>query len=77
MDEIERAAIRDEGYDPDNPDVVAALDPLRAELAAIGNWSSFIASARAARPACEAAVNAEPTLIEGKPRNARLVWRRP
>jgi hypothetical protein len=33
MDEIERAAIRDEGYDPDDPDVVAALDRVRAELA--------------------------------------------
>ncbi|MDH6247907.1 hypothetical protein M2432_005581 [Mycobacterium sp. OTB74] len=37
MDASERAAIRAEGYDPDNPDVVAALDPVRAELAAIGN----------------------------------------
>jgi hypothetical protein len=27
MDEIERAAIRDEGYDPDDPAVIAALDP--------------------------------------------------
>jgi hypothetical protein len=26
MDEIERAAIRDEGYDPDGPEVVAAID---------------------------------------------------
>jgi hypothetical protein len=57
-DEIERAANRDEGYEPDNPDVVAALDPVRAELAAIGNWSRLIALARTARPACEAAVNA-------------------
>jgi hypothetical protein len=35
MDEIERAAIRDEGYDPDNPAVLAALDQVRAELAAL------------------------------------------
>lgn len=35
MDEIERAAIRNEGYDPDDPDVVAALDRVRAELAAL------------------------------------------
>jgi hypothetical protein len=27
MDEIEREAIRDEGYDPDDPAVVAALNP--------------------------------------------------
>jgi hypothetical protein len=33
MDEIERAAIRDEGYDPDDPKVVAALDRVRAEQA--------------------------------------------
>ena len=32
MDEIERAAIRDEGYDPDDPGVVAALDIVRWEL---------------------------------------------
>jgi hypothetical protein len=32
MDEIERAAIRDEGYDPDDPEVVAALDRVRDEL---------------------------------------------
>jgi hypothetical protein len=35
MDDIERAAIRDEGYDPDDPEVVAALDRVRAELAAV------------------------------------------
>jgi hypothetical protein len=34
VDEIERAAIRDEGYDPDDPDGLAALDRVRAELAA-------------------------------------------
>jgi hypothetical protein len=34
MDEIERAAIRDEGYDPDDPKVIAALARVRAELAA-------------------------------------------
>lgn len=33
IDDIERAAIRDEGYDPDDPAVVAALDRVRAELA--------------------------------------------
>jgi hypothetical protein len=32
MDEIERAAIRDEGYDPDDPNVIAAPDRVRAEL---------------------------------------------
>jgi hypothetical protein len=32
MDEIERAAIRDEGYDPGDPELVAALDQVRAEL---------------------------------------------
>jgi hypothetical protein len=35
MDEFERAAIRDQGYDPDDPAVVAALDRVRAELAAV------------------------------------------
>lgn len=35
MDEIERAAIRCEGLDPDDPAVVAALDRVRAELAAL------------------------------------------
>jgi hypothetical protein len=35
MDEIERAAIRDEGYDSDDPAVVAALDRVRAELAGV------------------------------------------
>jgi len=33
MDEIERSAIRDEGYDPDDPRVIAALDRVRAALA--------------------------------------------
>jgi hypothetical protein len=33
LDDIEREAIRDEGYDPA---VVAALDRVRAELAAVG-----------------------------------------
>jgi hypothetical protein len=33
MDEVERAAIRDEGYDPDDLAVVAALDGVHAELA--------------------------------------------
>lgn len=36
MDEIERAAIRNTGYDPDDPAVVAAIDQVRAELAAVG-----------------------------------------
>jgi hypothetical protein len=36
MDDIEREAIRDEGYNPDDPAVVAALDRVRAELAALG-----------------------------------------
>jgi hypothetical protein len=33
MDDVERAAIREEGYDPDDPKVIAALDRVRAELA--------------------------------------------
>jgi hypothetical protein len=33
---LTRAAIRDEGYDPDDPTVIAALDRVRAELAAVG-----------------------------------------
>lgn len=32
MDESERAAIRDEGYSPDDPALVAALDRVRIEL---------------------------------------------
>jgi hypothetical protein len=36
VDEIECAAIRDEGYDPDDPAVIAALHRVRAELAAFG-----------------------------------------
>jgi hypothetical protein len=32
MEEIERDAIRDEGYDPDAPSVVAALDRVREAL---------------------------------------------
>ena len=35
MDEIERTAIREEGYDPDDPKVVAALDRVRAEMRGI------------------------------------------
>jgi len=35
VDDIEREAIRDEGYDPDDPAVVAALDRVRDELAAV------------------------------------------
>jgi hypothetical protein len=33
MDNIERAAIRAEGRDPDDPEVIAALGRVRAELA--------------------------------------------
>ena len=36
MDEIERAAVAAEGYDPDDPDVVAALARLSAVLAELG-----------------------------------------
>jgi hypothetical protein len=32
MDENERAAIRDEGYEPDDPKVIAALERVRVEL---------------------------------------------
>jgi hypothetical protein len=44
MDDIERAAIRDEGYDPDDASVIAALDRVRVELARqwptlAGAWS--------------------------------------
>ena len=35
MDQIECSAIRDEGYDPDAPAVVAALDRVRRDLAAL------------------------------------------
>jgi hypothetical protein len=31
VDDIERATIRDEGYNPDDPKVAAALDRARAE----------------------------------------------
>jgi len=36
MDEIKRPAIRDEGYDPDDRAVIAAIDLVRAALAAVG-----------------------------------------
>lgn len=36
MDEIERDAIRAEGYGPDDPEVIATLARVRAELAAVG-----------------------------------------
>ena len=36
MDDIERAAVAAEGYDPDDPAVVAALERVRAVLAALG-----------------------------------------
>jgi hypothetical protein len=36
MDEIERAAIRDEGFDPDDPAVVAAIDLVGWELSMLG-----------------------------------------
>jgi hypothetical protein len=36
MDEIERAAIRDEGYDPDDPAIIAAIDRVRWELSMLG-----------------------------------------
>lgn len=32
MDEDERAAIRDEGYDPDDPAVIDALDQVKRTL---------------------------------------------
>jgi hypothetical protein len=38
MDEIERAAIRDEGMPPHDPKVVAALDQVRAEMRGAFNW---------------------------------------
>jgi hypothetical protein len=41
MDDIEREAIRDEGYDPDDPAVVAALDRVRAEPAAVGRGRRY------------------------------------
>lgn len=36
MDEIERAAIRAEGYDPDDPAVLAALELVRLASALFG-----------------------------------------
>jgi hypothetical protein len=36
VDDIERAAIDAEGYDPDDPAVVAALERVRGVLAALG-----------------------------------------
>lgn len=36
MDDTERAAIREAGHAPYDPVVVAALDRVRAELAAMG-----------------------------------------
>jgi hypothetical protein len=45
MEDIERAAIRDEGYDPDDPAVIAALDRVRGELAAIMGVVAFLAGA--------------------------------
>ena len=38
MDDIERAAIRAEGYDPDNPAVIEAIDFVRWELQLLGAW---------------------------------------
>jgi hypothetical protein len=35
MDDIEREAIRAEGYDPDDPAVDAALDRVRAERSSL------------------------------------------
>jgi hypothetical protein len=52
MEDIEREAIRDERYDPDDPAVVAALDRVRAELAAVRRgvpregWSPALPSGR-------------------------------
>ncbi|WP_165762562.1 hypothetical protein [Mycolicibacterium vulneris] len=37
MDEIEGGAIRDEGYDPDDSAVVAALDRVRTEVARLAS----------------------------------------
>lgn len=43
MDEIERAAIRAEGLDPDDPQVVAALDRVRQVLKELGHNNSGLA----------------------------------
>lgn len=43
MDEIERAAIRAEGSDPDDPQVVAALDRVRQVLIELGRNNSGLA----------------------------------
>jgi hypothetical protein len=48
MDDIEREAIRDEGYDPDDPAVVAALERVRAELA-VDELLTALADLRLAR----------------------------
>jgi len=51
MDEIERSAIRDEGYDPDDPRVIAALDRVRAALAS-GLDAATTRSMQVSLPAC-------------------------
>lgn len=40
-DDIEREAIRAEGYDPDDPAVIAAIDMVWRELAAVSNFVEF------------------------------------
>lgn len=52
MDEIERAATRDEGYDSDDSVVVAALDRVRAELAAMRPGHFAPNTNRSPRPGC-------------------------
>jgi hypothetical protein len=51
MDDIERAAIAAEGYEPDDPAVVAALARVSAVLAALGTRSETIR--RVDAPTCQ------------------------
>jgi hypothetical protein len=82
MDEIERAAIRDEGYDPDDPDVIAALDRVRAELstswAALGNrtpggWPTTLLCLRLRRSAFAQTLKYEAAPIRRRATNQRAV----
>ena len=69
MDEIGRAEIRSAGYDPDDPIVIAAIERVRAELAALG---------AAIRAAGEVTGDQKPSLppkplsVGGSTLNARL-----
>ena len=53
MDDVERAAIREEGYDPDDPKVIAALDRVRAEIETIDADLRLVSRALARGPCVE------------------------